>query len=619
MVGAATPHFVVLPDHESAAEAARRLPPGTESVLTHRSGRPWVAGRLVPGQVVVAEHGGTRLAVIGHSDVTEARLAEAAARVRAPRDLDRLGTTWAGSFHLVAHVGDRLHIQGSASGLRRVFHGRLDGLAFAADRADVLAALLGASLDRTALALRLLPSLPHPLADRTPWRNVTAVPPGTRLVLSPDGRHQTTARWWQAPEPVLSLEEGATELARALEAAVRARTRDTGTVTLDLSGGLDSTSLTMLAARERPGLTAFTMDNPDDADDDLHWAQKAAAHLPQMRHVVYPSHDLPGFFGGFFGADGSLLPLDALPDEPAVALSSAPRIRAVRDKAVAHGSRLHIDGFGGDQLLTGHPAYDHDLLRSRPLLALKRLRTLRALAGPAGGPAVPLRDLLDGRSYGSWLATEADALTRNSPAGPRRSSVFAWGGALQVPGWLTPEARHLIGEALRQTARTAHPLAPTRGRHGDLLEIQSVGRMIRQHHQLVDTTEFTQSSPFLDDRVLHVCLAVRPEQRATPWEFKPLIKTALAGVLPRELLTRRTKGDGGRIAAESFEKHRRELAGLFDSSHLAELGLVDPAPLRELFRRPYSARHHERTMPATLACELWIRTAQRPQPESQER
>ncbi|MFI9722366.1 asparagine synthase-related protein [Streptomyces sp. NPDC052396] len=599
MVGAGKQYFVVLPDDETAAPAAGRLPPDATHILTHRSGRPWVAGRLAEETILVAEHGANRLAVIGQCSATPAQLATAAATIGDPARLDRLGTAWAGSYHLLASVNGRLRVQGTASGLRRVFHGRLGTAVLAADRADILAALLHAPLDPAVLALRLLDALPHPLGDRPAWHNVSAVPPGSHLTLSPDGRGHTVGRWWQAPEPVLSLAEGAGALRAALEEAVRVRTRGTVAVTTDLSGGMDSTSITLLAARERPSLTAFTMENDDQADDDAHWARQAAAAVPGLHHIRYPGRELPLFFGG-------LAALDDIPDEPSTALLSAPRLHAVREKAVAHGSRLHLDGLGGDQLLSGHPAYHHDLLRSRPVIALNRLRVLHKLAGLPLDASV--RTLLDGASYRRWFAAEAGALAAGRTRRPRHVA-FDWGGVPGLPGWLTPEAVRLVTRTLRETAGTVSPLAPTRGRHNDLLAIQDAGRMVRQCHQLSDTAGFTRTSPFLDDRVIDACLSVRPERRVTPWEFKPLIKAAMADVLPPTVLTRRTKADGTTIAAEGFERHRRELAELWDTSRLAELGLIDPEPLRRLFRLPYTGRLHEGAAQTALAGELWARAA----------
>ncbi|NUS88923.1 MAG: asparagine synthase [Streptomyces sp.] len=627
MADAGWHYFVALPDVDGAAAAIGRLPTdGVRILLRHPSGRPCVAGRTAEGRALVAERGDTRLAVIGHCSATQDELAAAAARIDDLADLDRLGLAWAGSYHLVASVRGRLRVQGTASGLRRVFHGEfgahgelrahgelgvrgelrargeLGALTIAADRADVLAAVLDAPLDPALLALRTLDALPHPLGDLPPWHNVSAVPPGSYLALDPDGRRPLVKRWWQAPEPVVSLTEGGQLLRRALDDAVRVRTRGTQPVSADLSGGMDSTSIALLAARHRPSpttFTTFTMENDDQADEDVQWARQAAAGLPNLNHIVYSNRELPRFFGG-------LMEVDGVPDEPSTAVLSAPRLRAIRQRALAHRSRLHLDGLGGDQLLRGHPAYQHDLLRHRPLLAAQRLRVLSQLRRSSWG--VEARGLLDGRSYRRWFADRAHGRVRRTP-----NPLSDWGHFPSLPVWLTPDARDLVARTLRDTAATAEPLAPTRGRHNDLLGIQDAGRLVRQCHQLTETQDFSHTSPFLDDQVIQVCLAVRPEERVTPWEFKPLIKAAMADIMPPGVLTRRTKGDGTTLVAEGFEAHRRELAELWDGSRLAALGLIDPGPLRELFDLSYTDSLHRGAMQSALSCELWARaTATQP-------
>ncbi|MGD3105154.1 asparagine synthase, partial [Streptomyces sp. YGL11-2] len=221
MADAGWQYFVALPDDDGAAAAVGRLPTeGVRILLKHRSGRPCVAGRLAEGRALVAEQGDTRLAVIGHCSATRDELAAAASRINEVTDLDGLGLAWAGSYHLIASVRGRLRVQGTASGLRRIFHGGLGALTVAADRADVLATVLDAPLDPALLALRTLDALPHPLGDLPPWRNVSAVPPGWYLALPPDGRRPLVQRWWQAPEPVLSLADGGRSLRQALDDAV---------------------------------------------------------------------------------------------------------------------------------------------------------------------------------------------------------------------------------------------------------------------------------------------------------------------------------------------------------------------------------------------------------------
>lgn len=81
------------------------------------------------------------MAIIGSCPITAVALSGLARRVRTIADLDRLGAELSGSFHLVAAIDGKIRVQGSVSGLRRVFHTQVAEMTVAADRADVLAGL----------------------------------------------------------------------------------------------------------------------------------------------------------------------------------------------------------------------------------------------------------------------------------------------------------------------------------------------------------------------------------------------------------------------------------------------------------------------------------------------
>ncbi|WP_275666394.1 asparagine synthase-related protein [Streptomyces cinnamoneus] len=251
-------HFAVLPDCEAARAAARCLAfPGTR-VLEHASGRPWLVGRWCDEEIVTARCRRTAIAVVGCCPVTPAELLRHVERTRDLADLDDLVRTLPGSFHLVATVDGRLKAYGTASGLRLLFHTDVEGVRVAATTADVLARATGAGVDEEALATRLLWPLPYPLFETPAWRGVAAVPPENALIVTPDGRTARQTRWWTPPEPTRSLAEGAPAVREALAQAVDARTRHGGTVSCDLSGGLDSTSVCFLAARSPAHVVAGT-------------------------------------------------------------------------------------------------------------------------------------------------------------------------------------------------------------------------------------------------------------------------------------------------------------------------------------------------------------------------
>ena len=240
--------FTVLGDHEAARPAAVVLRALATREVPHPSGRPWLLGRWPEGMVAIGQAGTVKLAAVGQHRITAEQLAEAAGRVQAVADLDRLATSLAGSFHLVASLDGRVRVQGTVTGVRRVFHARVGGPIVAADRADVLAGLLGTGLDERRLALHLLePHILYPLAGLPVWRDVELLATDRYLVLDEDGG-QRAVRWWTPPEPVVPMAEGAAVLREALSDAVDARVRGRELVSCDL-GGVDSTSVCCLAAR----------------------------------------------------------------------------------------------------------------------------------------------------------------------------------------------------------------------------------------------------------------------------------------------------------------------------------------------------------------------------------
>ena len=179
--------FVVLEDHESAGPVGAALRARATGELSHPSGRPWLLGCWPEGTVTTGQAGDTKLAVIGQHAVPPGQLADAAARIRAVADLDGLAASLVGSAHLVASVAGRVRVQGTVTGVRRVFHASIGGAAVAADRADVLAGLLDAGLDEQRLALHLLePHILYPLAGQPVWQGVAVLPTDHYLVLDGD-------------------------------------------------------------------------------------------------------------------------------------------------------------------------------------------------------------------------------------------------------------------------------------------------------------------------------------------------------------------------------------------------------------------------------------------------
>ncbi|GGV70600.1 hypothetical protein GCM10010277_81750 [Streptomyces longisporoflavus] len=607
--------FVALPDCAAAAAAGARLSEYAQYGIPHPSGRPWLLGAGRDG-LALGEGREAKVAVFGQHAVTGDDLDRIAGRIAVGAEAGAYAERLAGSFHLVASAGGQVRVQGALSGLRRVYTAEVDGMTVAADRADVLAFLAGsqaggggAAIDRTQLAFHLLdPPLLHPLTDRPVWGGVTLVSPDHCVLLDRGGRARTLPRW-TPPPPDLPLAEGARAVREALEAAVAVRTAGQQLVSGDLSG-LDSTSVCCLAAG-RTRVVAFTAASPDPLDDDVEWAVRTAAAAGGIEHHVVPAAEMPSIYHGLPGMDEPF-------DEPCGVIADSARWLSLARRAAAHGSTVHLTGFGGDELLGASTSHLRTLLRRRPLEAVRQLRGFTA--SYRWSRRQVLRQLCDTRSYGHWLDAAAGLLT--APAPFENAPTLDWGPVPRMPPWATGDATDAVRALIRDAAPDAELLADRRGIHDDLEGIRDAARPLRAIGQLAARTGIRLAAPYYDDRVLEAALAVRPEEKRTPWRYKPLLLEGMKGAVPDVSLARQSKSPGTCDLDGALRKHRAELLALWEDSRLARLGLADPAALRTLCARPLAeyGRDLHGALYQAVACEVWLRARERaattPDPEA---
>ena len=590
------PWFVVLPDTDAAGPVAGAAAADRPvRVVDHPSGRPWIVGSWPDGMLATGRAGDTALAVVGRHALDACALADRSGRITHLGDVDKLAAGLVGSAHLIASVRGVVRVQGTVTGVRRVFSADLAGIPVAADRADLLARLLGTGPDEDRLALHLLhPHVLHPVAGLPVWRGVEALPGDSYLVLDRDRRR--TVRWWTPPEPVLPMADGAPRLREALAAAVAVRTDGHHLVSCDL-GGLDSTAVCALAAGRGGPVAAWTAASLDPLADDVAWAERTVAGLPGVEHHVIPAEEMPLVFGGLDDVvDGF--------DEPCSATVDGARWLTIARRAADRGSSVHLTGFGGDELLYGSLAHLHDLLRTDPRTALGALRGFSAkYRWPR---RAVLRQLADTRPYGRWLASVAEELTGPRP-GPTEP-LLEWGFRVRMPPWATPAAVASVRDQIRAAARDVEPLSPRRGQQRELETMRYLSRMTRQLGQVSGLMGIELGAPYYDDRVVEAGLAVRPADRITPWRYKPLIVAAMRGIVPDTSLDRQTKANGSGDLEPGLRRHRAELLALWEDSRLAALGLLDAAAVREACTRPLPPEIQFGVLDQVVAGEVWLRS-----------
>ncbi|MBO2464980.1 asparagine synthase-related protein [Actinomadura violacea] len=609
------------PDEVGLGQAEQLL--GRRAVRTarHACGRLWLAGDPGTQDWRVVAAGSVRVALFGHCPLPDSALRGRVERAVACGTIDAL-TRLPGDFLLLVSSPDAVHGYTDPAGLRRLFHTRHHDQVLISDRAALLAELTGAAIDTRWLAARLAcPELVSAAAaTAAPYTAIHTVPPGHRITLdrTPATRTPVTvAGYWTPPgsDGHIDFGEAAGRLADALTGAVTDATTHTttgptgigaGMVSCQLSGGLDSAALAGLAAQQ-PGrpMLLVTAASVTAANDDVFWARRVAANLPgagcRIRHRVLEPGEHPAFFAP---ADPGL----PLLDEPAPFAASAARICHLAQVVTASGARVHLNGQGGDEVLTAPVGYLRDHLRQAPRDALRRVRGHAALSGVAARHL--LAAMTTNPSYRSWLAGLAAGDLTYRPGRRDRDRVgemAGWEAPVLLPPWATGDAEAMLREQLRGAAAQAVPLAATASRHYELVRVRAMARRAGLYRDALEALGVTARFPFFDRAVLHACLAVHPAQRTDPWQPKPLLHAALGPALGPVLPDRRTKGHYNHDILHGLATHREALLEMFDGSALAGLGLIDDTRIR----RAIGDAEHGRIPPSflneTLACETWLK------------
>ena len=523
----------------------------------------WIIGDWPAGQVRLVRHTGGTLVVIGPCSASDAELGRLS-----PGLPDSAATAWSGAYTLVFAKWDGLvTILTDPACACPIYLTRAtnNGIVWASS-SRALAGLTAASIDETWLAASLAAPAAT-IAGRSAWADVGLVPPGHRLSIRA-GRPPVIRPAWQPPR-LDRRGQDPDRVRQVLAAAVDCRISGNPS-SADLSGGLDSSTLAVLAAR-RQHVTAVTV-HPAGVDrgGDLDHARATAAAFSNLHHLLLPLADEHLPYTG----------VNAIPvtDEPAPSTPTWSRLAAELQVLRAGGVTCHLTGDGGDTLFSAPPVYLADLARAGRWLHLSRhahgwarLRHASpwsALRAAAVGDLAPL----SGRSGAPGLTSE----------GRERAA-----GVLPAQERNVPRADHFLIEDVRHAARTA-----------------------RTEAQLADTFGIAMENPYLDARLLDLTLAIPARSRVSPRRYKPILSAAAAGLLPESVRTRAAKGTFATDHYRGLRKNLRELLELADGE-LAQRGLVRPDWLRQQIRRAALGLEVSWSQVAPiLSAEIWVRRAE---------
>lgn len=395
----------------------------------------------------------------------------------------------------------------------------------------------------------------------TCYTAIKRMPPARALMITVDGRARHRTYWSLDPEREIRL--GSPDAYREafrerFEAAVARRLRCVDPVASTLSGGLDSSSISAVAARQlasagRPPLQTFATVFPDSPEaDESEFSDAVAAAIHANHHRIDP------------GARSPLSDLDAVLDATTEPFF-APNFfipREVCSLASSRGSRVLLDGTDGDTTV-GHgldffpdKAMSHDwpafareakAVTSRfksatyathdKIVRAHALPELRRLA--RRGRFLALFEAVQtlGRTLGisrARLLRSAFKRNRHRPTAMEDLSHLDRGFVTRVNG--TQRLRELEAHMLET-------VGSRRAIHWHALTAGALPSSLALFDRIGGRFQIEYRYPFCDRELIEFCLAMPIEQQLQAGWSRWVLRQALSGDLPDLVCWRGGKAD----------------------------------------------------------------------------
>lgn len=506
--------------------------------------------------------------------------------------LDRLD----GMFALALWDGARrrLILARDRMGEKPLYHTVADGLLiFASEMSAILAhPAVERRIDPHAFSAYLtLEYVPAPLSMVA---GVSKLEPGHALVLE-DGR-VTTCEWWRlAPRvetPVPEYPDAVSRLRDVLQRAVRSRLVADVPLGVFLSGGLDSSTIAALAAREG-AVETFSIGFAERSFDESSYAREVAAHIGSTHHErIVTSAEMTDLIPDI----GTLL------DEPIGDASIIPT--AVLSRFARERVTVALGGDGGDELFAGYPMHQ-----------AHRVATLwRPLPAPVHGLASRVARMLPVTHRNFDLRFRALSFLRGAAAPPPENH------ALWMASFTPAEKQTLLAPALRETGEDpalqafdrawersegAPPLA--RAAHLDALTYLP-NDILTKVDRASMAVALEVRAPFLAREVVDFAFGLPDEYRMRGLTGKRLLRDAVRDLVPASILERPKKGFGMPVAAWLSGPLRDLMRDTLSPDALKGPGLLDPGTVTGMMdEHERGVTDHRKPLWTLLAFELWRR------------
>ena len=428
-----------------------------------------------------------------------------------------------------------------------------------------------------------------PASHLTPYVGIRSVPSSSSVCF--EGQSETVRKYWDFdPAKTICYKTDAEyedHFRTAFAQAVRRRLRSDAPILAELSGGMDSSSIVCMADLEMPrGAAGAIRLNTVSYFDDSEPAWNEYPYFTKVEekrgrigcHIDVGSHQALrlAFQANYFAAT-PLSPRDA---------NHATQQFAECIKS--QGNRVVLSGVGGDEVTGGVPT---------PTPELENL----VIAGRFGILAHQLKAwALNQRR--PWFYLFFEALRGFFP-----SAIVGVPKSYRPVPWLNPHFTRRHRQALSGYHARLKVFGPAPSFQENLFALEVLRR---QMACLALPTEprYEKRYPYLDRDLLEFLYAIPREQLVRPGQRRSLMRRALAGIVPPEILNRKRKATVARGPTAIIASQWPDVVEITKQMVTSSLGIVTA---RDFIAALENARRGREVaivpLFRTLAIERWLR------------
>ena len=432
---------------------------------------------------------------------------------------------------------------------------------------------------------------------------VRKLPAGSWAMFRPDGTY-SVQHYWAVNEVAAEAAQGpAADLDEVIRDSVTAHLVADVPVSSFLSGGLDSSIITVLAHKANPAIDAYTIafraqdQRLEAMPDDAVYARKVAAQFGIALHEIEISPDIVG-----------LLPriVDIL-DEPIgdpAAINTLLMCEAARERGV----KVVLSGMGADELFGGYRKHLACVLASRYSRLPAGIKYgVRSVVG-----RLPVAANGRGLRYSRWakrFLTFAEL-----PEEPRFRRSYTLYDPAELTALISPDLTYHVDQIVGEHAEIYHDSALT----------DEVNRMCLADARLflpglnlayTDRASMAASVevrvPFVDPVVAAAAFSIDGSAKIRGRQGKVALKRAAEAWLPKEIVYRPKASFSAPLRAWVQRDLREVIGDLLVDGELVETGMIRRDALRELIAENLAGREdRSKQIWQLLTLELWYRNAQ---------